>query len=73
MSINWADGDVKCPFYQESDAKRVKCEGLTDDSKILVQFRTSEGKNRQIYGWCASKYEACEIYRMIMDAKYKEE
>jgi hypothetical protein len=66
--------EVRCPFYQSDDGKRrIICEGIVDGSTIAVNYRRRADLQKQISIFCACHYEKCEIHRMLMNEKYKEE
>ena len=66
--------EVRCPFYQSDDGKRrIVCEGVVDGSTIAVNYRRRSDLQKQISIFCAKQYQNCEIYRMLMRDKYKEE
>lgn len=61
----FANDDASCPFYIKSDAQRITCEGLVEDSYINQFFR--RGNDRKIHKetFCDVKYENCEIFQML--------
>ena len=66
--------EVRCPFYRSDNGKRrIICEGIVDGSTISVTYRGRTDLQKQISIFCACRYENCEIYRMLMNEKYKEE
>ena len=66
--------EVRCPFYQSDDSKRrIICEGIVDGSTIAVNYRRRSDLQKQISIFCSKQYCNCEIYRMLMRDKYKEE
>lgn len=65
--------EVLCPFYREDDgSKRIRCEGLVDDSCIDLKFIFRKDYEKQITTFCCDKYKKCEVYKMLMK-KYDEE
>lgn len=64
---------IKCPFFKSHAKTVISCEGLTDDSVIRMVYRSSRGRELQENAFCAGRYEACEIYRAIVCAKYMED
>lgn len=63
----------KCPFYKKEEPVIVRCEGLTKDSRLVLQFNSK--KNRLLYQskYCKTEgYKKCRIYKMLME-KYDEE
>lgn len=63
--------DVKCPFYRNDDAKwKLSCEGVTEGSTLTWSFPRKEKLNKQMDIFCCEHYKNCEVYRMLMEAKY---
>ncbi len=71
MPAQYKDVYVKCPFYKRQTAVGISCEGLTDDMVIRLQFTTSKEKEKQMQCFCESRYNNCEIYRVV-EKKYDE-
>lgn len=66
--------DVQCPFYKYDDGKqRITCEGLVDNSSLALIYHRKNDYEMQIDTFCCEHYRKCEIYRMLMEAKYDEE
>lgn len=64
--------DCKCPFVQRMESKRIECEGPADGMVVGLRFRTARAAEKHAAIYCDKKYECCEIYRMVMAAKYEE-
>ena len=70
--MSMTSGEIICPFYRNDDgSRRIVCEGFVDDSFPVQQFtRKAEFlKQRSIY--CADHCRCCEVYRMLVHAKYE--
>lgn len=66
--------EVQCPFYKYDDGKqRITCEGLVDNSSLALIYRNRSDYETQINVFCCEHYKRCEVYRMLMSAKYDEE
>ena len=66
--------EVQCPFYKYDDGKqRITCEGLVDNSSLALIYRNRSDYETQIDVFCCEHYKKCEVYRMLMSAKYDEE
>ena len=66
--------EVQCPFYKYDDGKqRITCEGLVDNSSLALIYRNRSDYETQINVFCCAHYKKCEVYRMLMSAKYDEE
>lgn len=67
--------DVLCPFYKFDDWKkrRIVCEGLVDQGTLALTYRLRDDYETQLNVFCCEYYKNCEIFRMLMEAKYDEE
>lgn len=66
--------EVQCPFYKYDDGKqRITCEGLVDNSSLALIYQKRRDYETQMSVFCCEHYKRCEVYRMIMEAKYDEE
>ena len=67
--------DAQCPFYKFDDfkRKRISCEGIVDRSTLALTFEFKKDYELQLGVFCCEHYKNCEIYNMIMAAKYDEE
>ena len=65
---------IKCPFWRRAKGAplTIGCEGLVDGSTILQRFDDQADCELQQRVFCASKYENCELYRAILEARYPE-
>lgn len=66
--------DVQCPFYRGGDSVCIKCEGPFDDCLgVQMHFNCRATMLIHLKTFCADKYQKCEIYRMIYQAKYDDQ
>lgn len=66
--------EVQCPFYKYDDGKqRITCEGLVDNSSLALIYQKRRDYETQMGVFCCEHYKRCEVYRMLMEAKYDEE
>ena len=67
--------DAQCPFYRSDDGgkKRIICEGIVDRSTLALTYRRRCDYDTQLDVFCCEHYKKCEVYRMLMEAKYDEE
>ena len=66
--------EVQCPFYKYDDGKqRITCEGLVDNSSLALIYQKRRDYETQMSVFCCEHYKRCEVYRMLMTAKYDEE
>ena len=67
--------DAQCPFYKFEDGqkRRIVCEGIVDKSTLALTYRHRCDYDTQLSVFCCEHYKNCEVYRMIMDAKYDDE
>lgn len=65
---------AKCPFYvsDNSKLKRIVCEGITQDCKTVLVFRSGKKRLQHKQIFCDKAYKNCEIYRMLME-KYEDD
>ena len=79
MATNWRTSEVVCPFYRDGgdklagDPRRIGCEGITDQSRITLDFNTAAAAEQQRRIFCCGRYGSCEIFRAVCGAKYPEE
>ena len=68
----WTSADVRCPLNKSTDnpKRSISCEGFTDWSKTTTEFSSIPMKNDHMGRFCASKYESCPIYSMVVETKY---
>lgn len=67
--------DAQCPFYKFDDERkrRIVCEGILDNSTLALTYRQREDYDTQLGAFCCEHYKCCEVFRMLMEAKYEEE
>ena len=67
--------DALCPFYKYDELKKKKivCEGIVDKSVLSLAFRRRIDYDTQLGVFCCEYYKKCEIYRMLIEAKYEED
>lgn len=64
--------EARCPFFKSAVRTRVTCEGPIDGALIMLVMHTRRQMDKQLRIFCCEHYEKCEIYRMVMAAKYEE-
>lgn len=64
--------DAVCPFVKALKGKCVECEAPMDKAKLVLQFRTANAMEEHARTYCGDHYKYCEVYRMVMDAKYED-
>ena len=63
--------DVRCPFYRRDDGRfDLACEGVVDGSTLHWNFKKKQDMQQQMDIFCCEYYKNCEVYRMLMEAKY---
>lgn len=70
MSSLW-ESQIGCPFYKNDEQHKIVCEGVGESESVILRFRFTQERNKQIRLFCAGDYEKCEVYRMIME-KYQD-
>lgn len=77
MPTSRFDTRVICPFYQYdesvSKSQRIVCEGIAPDSVIVLSYKFKKDRKIQLETFCCEYFDRCEIYRMLMDAKYADD
>ena len=65
---------AKCPFYQSSDNKRIKCEGFNEGTNLCLTFNDKEVMVRHTKIHCRNinGFPNCPLYPVIMK-QYEEE
>lgn len=62
--------DCKCPMMQEMRGKCVVCEAPMDGATVSLKFKTARKMEKHAEIYCKENYRYCEVYRMVMAAKY---
>ena len=71
MSRGVNDVNVQCPFYLYDDGRnQICCEGLVKGSNLTQRYRKRCDMRQQMDIFCCDYYKNCEVYRMLMEAKY---
>lgn len=73
MPSNQGTGNTLCPFFRAHTATTIACEGFTDDCSLTLRFTNNATKTKQKEVFCDCRYKCCEVYRMVMEAKYPED
>lgn len=62
---------VKCPFYRNDDSRcKLSCEGVIEGNTLTWSFQHKADLKQQMGIFCCEYYRNCEVYRMLMEAKY---
>lgn len=64
---------IKCPFYRQYTMDTVRCEGIMDGTTVGISFADRKDCYRHMLVFCQEHFKNCEIYRMVMDARYEED
>ena len=66
MKGGYADADVKCPYYIEQGTLYVKCEGMTPQGSLAINFKRGQERMIWVCVFCNSMkgMEMCPIRRM---------
>ena len=62
--------DVRCPFFKYDGKQRIVCEGLIDNSSIILTYQNKLDCDTQRNVYCCEHYKKCEVYRMLMSSEY---
>lgn len=66
MSTDWVAVEVGCPFYRQSDARQLHCEGVFPGTNMTTTFRSSRSRAQLMERLCKKIYTDCELYRQIV-------
>lgn len=65
---SYASVRVRCPFFQDDNGKTdIVCEGLVEDSCLILRYKEREDWKLQMQGFCCGRYTNCEIYRVLIE------
>ena len=75
MPISYIDAKVLCPFYNYSESRKhkISCEGIIEGSSTILVFQRRNDFRIQMEAFCCEHYAKCEVYNMLMNAKYSDE
>jgi hypothetical protein len=59
--------EIICPYYRKMSVYTITCDGLVEDSEIILSFRNRKDRALQSEVFCCKYVERCEIYRMLRD------
>lgn len=63
---------ARCPFFLSSGREDVSCEGVVENSKLILIFGSERERNGHREIFCDGGYQACRLYQAIMK-KYEED
>ena len=66
LSSLW-ESQIGCPFYRSDEKRKIVCEGVGEAEAIVLRFRYTQERDKQIRLFCAGCYERCEIFRMVSE------
>ena len=64
---------VVCPFFRGYTPTTLRCEGFDDGVGTTSTFPNRARQTQHMEIFCYKHYEKCEVFRMVMDAKYHDE
>lgn len=64
--------DCKCPFMVAILDRSIECEAPMDGAKNILRFEEKRQLKRHAGMYCTKNYCYCEVYRMVMAAKYED-
>ncbi len=65
--------DCRCPFFRSKGGVSVCCEGFTDGCTVSVRFTRKKKLEQHWECFCCGRFNYCEVYRMVMEAKYADD
>lgn len=61
---------VMCPFYRKDETVNIRCEGITKESTLVMQFKTKKGREEYQNKYCRTMgYKTCPLRKML-EQKY---
>ena len=66
-------GDIRCPFFVAHSQTEIVCEGLIEDCRSCMRFKTPDPKTFHQKNYCEGNYRRCEMYCSIMHWKWDEQ
>lgn len=72
-SSTWYAVGIRCPFFRSHSPTEIRCEGFVDKSSSGMLFERRADKMMQQHTYCEDHYEACELYRAIVESKYSDD
>jgi len=67
-----SDRDAKCPYFCAHMQQAIVCESPIPDSRLKINFATTQAKATQYKIFCCGRYRNCELYQPNAE-KYEEE
>ena len=66
--------DVQCPFYQWDDGRmKIQCEGFGNARSLIHSYHRIKYYHARMVNYCCNEYKKCEVYRILMQTKYRDE
>lgn len=72
-SGSFMQADVLCPFYLTDTDKpiNIRCEGISDDNRLVLNFRHKNEKLTHMKAFCTDNYCGCVLFKAINE-KYED-
>lgn len=70
MPVSYADKNVLCPFYKETEPRKIRCEGYTEETSEVTTFPTDNAKKDFLDGSCCGDYQNCPKFKALWN-KYE--
>lgn len=68
--------EIKCPHFQSSKARKIKCAGMVPDTATYIMFQgeieeAQGNKEGYMEAYCSStlNYRSCPMYQAIMQSR----
>ncbi len=60
------EAEIWCPFWHGQTARCICCEGVTEDSRLFLTFRSGAARQQHTRIFCATDHcTYCELYPAI--------
>ena len=65
MPTMFDDVDAICPFFRNSEQRKIVCDGITDECTTQLMFIKREARDLHRKVFCNRKYKNCEVFQVL--------
>lgn len=73
ISATAGTGNIVCPYFVAHGNTEIVCEGLIDDCRSVMKFKSAEQKTFHQTTYCEGQYRRCEMCCSIAHWKWDDE
>lgn len=66
MPTMYDDVNAQCPFYLRSSKHSITCNGISEQSELIVACQNQAERSRLKELYCDKYYKVCPIYMMLV-------